>query len=102
MPKESAKALIAKLALDEELSAKFDAAQSAEAKLAVLSEAGYTVVTPDDIIEVQSDLEQKALLGNPAGYLGCSFFPPSLLESARAASLGRYAAEAAGKLTGIL
>lgn len=106
MPKEAAKDLIAKLALDDDLRARFDDASSAEDKLNVLSEAGYTIVTPDDLVEVQSDVQQKGMLSDVTGYLSTSIvkagFDPAGVGAQGAGEIGRTAGRMAESLIRLL
>ena len=70
MAKEAAKEVLAKLAIDDDLRAKFDEAATAEDKFQVLADAGYKIVTPDDLIAVQSEVQQKGMLSDLGGWLG--------------------------------
>jgi hypothetical protein len=91
--KETAKELVAALSLNDDLRAQFDAAGSADEKLEVLSKAGYKVIVPDDLAEVQSDIEQKGMFSDIGGYLGKAVvnagFDPLKVGAGNAATIGK-------------
>lgn len=103
--KETAKELVATLTLNDELRARFEAAGSTDEKLAVLGDAGYKIVLPDDLVEVQSDIQQKGMLSDIGGYLGGAIvkagFDPLGVGAQNATNIGKTAGSVADALTGL-
>lgn len=103
--KDNAKELVATLALNDTLRSMFESAPTTDAKLSVLANAGYKVVLPDDLVEVQSDIQQKGMLSDIGGYLGGAIvkagFDPAGVGAANATTIGKTVGSVADALTGL-
>jgi hypothetical protein len=93
MSTEAAKELVAKLAVDPDFRSQVEGAATREEKQAVLSSAGYKIVSPDDLVEVQSQLEQKGMFSDITGFMGGALVSvgvnPAGMSASDAQALGK-------------